>query len=99
MRSASHTCSRVNALSSRRSVASGFPACAGTARKTATKVAAKIAATTRYATRQPAFCPIHVTMGTPMTLAMVSPASTKATPRARLPSPISCAATSDAMPK
>ncbi len=37
--------------------------------------------------------------GTPITFAMVSPESTKATPRPRLPGPISDDATSDAIPK
>ena len=49
--------------------------------------------------RQPAFCPSQVMAGTPMTLAIVRPESTSATPRARLPGPMRLAATSEAMPK
>ena len=49
--------------------------------------------------RQPAACPSQVIAGTPITFAMVSPESTRATPRARLPGPMRLAATSEAMPK
>ena len=99
MPSVNHTCLRASAPSSR----SGLEPCeagiGGTHQRTMPTAASAITPTNTNAARQPKCSPRAAAMGTPTSVALVSPSITHPTARARRPGGARAAATSAATPK
>ncbi len=93
------TCGRNTTRNSVARLVLGMESRAGRNTAMATMAATPMPATTRNVARQPNAWPSAVPAGTPMMLATVSPAKTKATALARCPGATRSAATTAAMPK
>ncbi|MCY1518229.1 hypothetical protein D9M68_529390 [compost metagenome] len=99
MPSVNHTCLRLSAPSSRQGLAPAAGAMSGTSRRSSTTATSAMTPTNTKAARQPNSWPSHAAMGTPTSVAPVSPSITRPTARARRPGGASVAATSAATPK
>ena len=99
MPSVNHTWPRASAPSSRQGLAPCGAGMSGTQRRTMNTAASAMAPTNTKAARQPSRLPSAAAMGTPTSVALVSPSITQPTARARWPGRDSAAATSAATPK
>ncbi len=99
MASASHTGLRLKSRSSRMGLLRGSLRSSGRKIATSKTVSSAIRPTRPNAQRQLSHCPSQVAMGLPISMAMVSPASTRLTALARWSAGTIEAATSMATPK